>query len=676
MQLTIVVPAYNEERRIGAMLDAYLPYFAQRYGSQVEVLVVINGSRDRTEEVVRSYEDRYSILRHLVEPRRVGKGGALMLGFQAARGDLVGFVDADGSTPPHAFEDLVNHLGEADVVIASRWRRDARVSPPQPWSRRLASRLFNLAVRTLFGLRLTDTQCGAKLMRRNVLAGVLPNLGITQWAFDVDLLVQLRRAGARIVELPTEWHDVAGSKVEIIRVSLEMMAALIRLRLLYSPLRWVVTLYDRYLAPFVHPAGVEEDKLFRHSLLLMAGAQVTNVGNLLFQVVAMWRLTRADYAVLAAMMGLFIVLTMPTGALSGTVTHFTAPAFRAGDLGRVRYLLIRLTRDLSWAGLILFAVGTAGLGPLMRYFRLDAATPLILTLVGLWMALYRPVLEGALLGAEAFGRVSLVGIVWAASRFALAWVALLVRPTAESALWANTGATAIAAGVALMGLRPVLSVQPPKAWSIRGLYPYFLRYAVALAGFSFLLTADAVFVKHYFPAEEAGRFGVAATVARLVVFLPQPISGAMFPKVVSTGGSTMRTRRILIKALILVGVIVLFAALATTAFAGPLLRVLTGRRSPEAVPLVRALVWAFAPLGLLFVLMNYELAQRRFVVALPLWAGVASYAVAVGRWHEALVHIVFVIGAAGVLATAGAVAVLVPLTLRTASGPEEGRACP
>jgi hypothetical protein len=163
----------------------------------------------------------------------------------------VGFVDADGSTPPEAFEELVRRIGDAGAVIANRWHPESRISP-QPWSRRLASRVFNGVVRVLFGIRITDTQCGAKLMTQKALQDVLPHLGITQWAFDVDLLFQLSRHGHRILEIPTAWHDSAGSHLRVGRASIEMLVAVVRLRLIYSPFRWIVALYDRTLGRLIH----------------------------------------------------------------------------------------------------------------------------------------------------------------------------------------------------------------------------------------------------------------------------------------------------------------------------------------------------------------------------------------------------------------------------------------
>ncbi|MDP2990075.1 MAG: glycosyltransferase family 2 protein [Kiritimatiellota bacterium] len=251
MDLSIIIPAYNEEARLGRMLDKYLPFFNKRYAAGYEILVVVNGSCDHTEDVVREYARTHSHIRVIVDPRPIGKGGAIMLGFAQAQGCLVGFVDADGATPPEAFQELVEHIGAAGAIIASRWMPGARISVEQPFKRRLASRLFNALVRLMFGLRISDTQCGAKLLTRDAVQAILPHIGITQWAFDVDLLFQLRRAGFAITEIPTTWQDVSGSRLRVGKASADMFVAMVRLRLIYSPFRWGVALYDRTLARYM-----------------------------------------------------------------------------------------------------------------------------------------------------------------------------------------------------------------------------------------------------------------------------------------------------------------------------------------------------------------------------------------------------------------------------------------
>ncbi len=257
MKLSIVVPAFNEEARIGAMLEAYLPYFAARYGSDFELIVSINGSTDGTEAVVRALQPRFPQLRAIVEPRPIGKGGAVMAAGAMARGEFIGFVDADGATPPPAFDDLLANIGDAGLVIASRRLPGAVVRPRQPWQRRFASRTFNWLVRRFFKLRITDTQCGAKLMTAAAWRAIVPHIGLTKWAFDVDMLFKTRRAGYAIKEIPTTWSDVGGSKLKIGRASLQMFLAICRLRLLYSRFRWIVVLYDRVLGRVIDLDALE-----------------------------------------------------------------------------------------------------------------------------------------------------------------------------------------------------------------------------------------------------------------------------------------------------------------------------------------------------------------------------------------------------------------------------------
>jgi len=184
----------------------------------------------------------------LDDPGQVGKGGAVMLGAQSADGDLVGFVDADGATPPEAFDDLVEKISLDGCIIASRWMKESDMSPRQPLARRVASRCFNLMVRVLFGLRLKDTQCGAKLFRREVIQPVMRSLGVTDWAFDVDMLFQTKRLGASIREIPTVWRDIEGSKIKVCRSSVRMFVAMTRLRIFYSPLRFMILPLSQVIA--------------------------------------------------------------------------------------------------------------------------------------------------------------------------------------------------------------------------------------------------------------------------------------------------------------------------------------------------------------------------------------------------------------------------------------------
>ena len=235
----LLIPAYNEEHRIGPVLDRYANHFQTRYSGAVQIVVILNGCRDNTLGVVESAERRHSSISHLEFPAPIGKGGALIEGLKLAPlADLIGYVDADGATPPEAFLDLVNRAtsGETECVIASRWISGARITHSQPEKRRFASRLFHLFVEGFFWMGIRDTQCGAKVFGRHAIEAIHGQLRLADLAFDVNLLYSLKRAGFKIAEIATEWNDQTGSHVVFnFRTSLNMLLSLIRLRLLYSP---------------------------------------------------------------------------------------------------------------------------------------------------------------------------------------------------------------------------------------------------------------------------------------------------------------------------------------------------------------------------------------------------------------------------------------------------------
>jgi hypothetical protein len=168
-------------------------------------------------------------------PEPIGKGGALIEGLKLAPlADVIGYVDADGATPPQAFHDLVKHLGRADCVIGSRWLPGAVLHVEQAGKRQFASRVFHLIVEWLFHMHIKDTQCGAKVMTRQAVEGVHSALRIADMAFDINLLYSLKRAGYRVLEVPTEWTDKIGSKVALFRTSLTMFLSAVRIKLIYS----------------------------------------------------------------------------------------------------------------------------------------------------------------------------------------------------------------------------------------------------------------------------------------------------------------------------------------------------------------------------------------------------------------------------------------------------------
>ena len=236
---SVIIPAHNEASRIEPTLREYAAEF-----DDSEILVILNGCTDITAAIVERLTLEYRNVKHLVIDHPVGKGGAVRAGFLIARGDHVGFVDADGSTPARELRRLFGCLVRAEVVVGSRWKSGARVTNAQPFRRRIASRVFNALVRLFFGLPFQDTQCGAKVFSADALSQVIGCVDTSNMAFDVDLLYALKRAGITFHEEPTEWHDKAGSCVSLASASARMLGALLRLRMRYSALRLIVPVFD------------------------------------------------------------------------------------------------------------------------------------------------------------------------------------------------------------------------------------------------------------------------------------------------------------------------------------------------------------------------------------------------------------------------------------------------
>lgn len=233
----LLIPAFNEELRIEPVLRAYAQHFRQHYSGKFQLTVILNGCRDNTRGVVDRVSVDFPEVSALDFPGRIGKGGALIEGLRLApMADLIGYVDADGATAPAAFLDLVNRIEEADCVIGSRWIEGAVLHRTQTGQRQLASRIFHLIVQGLFWMNIRDTQCGAKVMRRNAVEAVHPHLCVADMAFDINLLYLLKRAGFRVLEVPTEWTDKVGSKVALGKTSFTMLLSVLRLRWIYSPL--------------------------------------------------------------------------------------------------------------------------------------------------------------------------------------------------------------------------------------------------------------------------------------------------------------------------------------------------------------------------------------------------------------------------------------------------------
>jgi len=229
-QYSILIPAYNEEERMGASLGAVLA-FVSRHGWKAEILVIDDGSTDGTAELVSRFARQNPAVKLLKNPGNRGKGYSVRHGLQQARGDLVLFTDADFSTPIREADKLFSALeAGADVAIGSRWMESRLQMQRQPLYRQVVGRMFNLVLWAILRLNYKDTQCGFKAFRRSA-AQVLSSLQLVErWGFDAELLFLARKLRLHVTEVPVEWAHDHRSKIRVFRDGFRMLADLLLIR--------------------------------------------------------------------------------------------------------------------------------------------------------------------------------------------------------------------------------------------------------------------------------------------------------------------------------------------------------------------------------------------------------------------------------------------------------------
>jgi len=208
--ITVVIPAFNEEHRLPATLRDTVAYFAGR-DERVEIIAVDDGSDDGTARVIAEWSDRYAQIRSIRLPENRGKGAAVRTGVLAATGAQVLFTDADGATPIEELARLREALADgADIAIGSRALRGRQVTVDAKWHRRLIGRVFHRMVETIAVTGFADTQCGFKLFRAEVAHDLFSAQRVDGFGFDVEILLAAKERGYRIDEVPVNWTHQTG----------------------------------------------------------------------------------------------------------------------------------------------------------------------------------------------------------------------------------------------------------------------------------------------------------------------------------------------------------------------------------------------------------------------------------------------------------------------------------
>jgi len=239
-KLSIVIPAYNEEKRIRKTLIKYHNHFSEKYGDDFEMIIVTDGCKDKTPDIVREFSQKFQNIKHLSFARRLGKGGSIIQGFKVARGELIGFVDADGGAEPEEFDKLIKATEFVDGAIGSRWLNRSLVRREEPFYREIGSRIFYVLARALFGLKYQDTQCGAKVFRKHAIKDVVNEIYLTGFTFDLDLLYRMREKNYEIEEIPISWEHMGESGLNFKKIAPLAVISAIELRALESRFRALV----------------------------------------------------------------------------------------------------------------------------------------------------------------------------------------------------------------------------------------------------------------------------------------------------------------------------------------------------------------------------------------------------------------------------------------------------
>jgi len=229
-EISVVLPAYNEEKRIGNSLQKIVHYFSAvgRF-DQFEIIVVDDGSTDNTKEIIKSY--RHSEIILLENGLNRGKGFSVKKGILHAKYPLILFTDSDLSTPIHELDNLVRFIDKGyDIVIGSRNLSDGSNTVERSLSRTLMSRGFNVFVSSLACRGFRDTQCGFKLFRSSAIKEVVQYQQLHRFSFDVEILFIAKKCGYNIKEVPVLWCEEKGSKVNPINDGVRMVFDLFKIR--------------------------------------------------------------------------------------------------------------------------------------------------------------------------------------------------------------------------------------------------------------------------------------------------------------------------------------------------------------------------------------------------------------------------------------------------------------
>lgn len=383
------------------------------------------------------------------------------------------------------------------------------------------------------------------------------------------------------------------------------------------------------------------DELVRHAGILFSGMMVVHVCNMVFQMAVSRALPKEEYALLAAFLAVLAIIQRPLGTLRTSMSHYTSLLRQDGRIGDVSRLLRKWLLLCGSTGLFLGAVTVIFSDSVAGLLHLERAAPVVIGGLILPVLFCQPVLGGAGQGLQLFSWCSASTIFGALARLGLgAGFVWFLYPACGWAMLGHGFGVYASAGLLLSGLFLMLHGRQKSTKRLPSMRFYLLQSFFVQAAYAVLMTADVVLVKHYFP--EDTEFAYAATLGRIVVFLPGAIVMAMFPKVASNGAGSYKQHLVFLKALGCTGLLVVVAVGGCFTFPGILARVLFGitASSPYLKQMIGWMAVAMSFSALLHITVQYLLAQRRFRPAFAAIVFSGIYLTGVFLFHVSVWHVV------------------------------------
>lgn len=386
----------------------------------------------------------------------------------------------------------------------------------------------------------------------------------------------------------------------------------------------------------------DRDGLFRHGFIVMAVTHSASAANMLFHVIMGREMSDAEYGMMGTMLGVYLIISTPMLALQNTLSHFTGRLAADHRTPETWCLLRRYVPRLALASVIIL-LGALGLQkPLKVALHLDSTLPIVLTALIASLALFLPLISGILQGLQKFVQMSLTASGWGILRLIMGTALVLwIAPMGVMGLAAHLSGIVF---VLIMGLFFLKQALPPPA-SVNGATEQTDRYLflslVTLFCYAVMMNGDVIIVKLFFKdAADYGPYVRSSTIARILIFLTQPLVGALFPKVVHQGSASRMHLSTLTRALLLTGLAIGSVVLVFSFIPQLPLRLMYGQDAVTemSVRITRRVVWMMAPLGLSFVLINFEMAQHRFRVLGPALMGALIFIVGSAMRHGNMIQ--------------------------------------